>query len=81
MATKRAARTIKANIPPALRDYFLTGSYDNYSLDEEAEVFYMCCDEKKLKDIWDTVKDDLTKEFVKENPGRLPAACGWTWED
>lgn len=81
MALKRAARSTKLAISPALRDYFLTGSYDHHSLEARAEVFYQCLDEKKLKIIWESVRDDLTKEFIKQNPGQMPAACGWTWEN
>jgi len=74
MATKRRTRTIRQTIiPPALRYYLETGTYDKSDEAGSCEVFLV--DDDKLIAAWESCRDELLREFIKRFPGTRP----WAW--
>jgi hypothetical protein len=63
-------------ISPALRFYFETGNYDGpFPEEDRCDVFLLSGRDADLKAIWDTVKDEITTDWMKMHPpGDMPFA-------
>ncbi len=65
---KQIARKSKSVISENLRTYLLTGERKN----SDAEVFRLSGSWDLLQKVWNAVRNELTKDWIKENPCTRP---------
>jgi hypothetical protein len=69
---KRVTRKIvKTALSDYLRAYLLTGEREK----ADVEVFRLSGSPDRLQVVWDAVKNELTKDWIKQNPASRP----WLW--
>ena len=72
----RKMRVMRPVISPALRSYFLTGTYDGpFPEADRCDVFLLSGSDADLRTIWNTVRDEIMGEWTNHPPGDMP--YGW----